>query len=169
MSAMVLGWDPQRGVRWVPPFERAQAQLEATGGAVLPWRLDGEPVPVPGTVVHLMLQGHQRGLVGRGTVRSSAYSAFHPQRPGLLAQHVLVAWDHLLPLDEPISVEELAARVPDVAWAQLYAPVVVLADRAADELERVWAAPHPSASPSRLRLALAWAAGRARAGLAHLG
>jgi hypothetical protein len=158
MDAVVLGWDPDRGARWVPPYDRALAQFDAVGSAVLPWRIDGEPMPAPGTVVHLMLQGRRRGLVGRGVVRSAPYAAFHADRPGVLAPHVLVAWDHLLPLDEPISAEELAVRVPGVGWGELYAPAVLLPFRAAHELDRVWAAPHPSASPSSRRVALARAA-----------
>jgi hypothetical protein len=155
MAAVVLGWDPDRGTRWVPPFAQVLAQLEATGSVVLPWLVDAEPVPSPGTVVHLMLQGRSRGLVGRGVVRSAPYPAFRADQPGRMGQHVLVAWDHLLPVEERIRPEELAVRVPGVAWGELYAPAVVLPFRAAHELERVWAAPHPSAGPSRRRVTMA--------------
>ncbi|HEX6888770.1 MAG TPA: hypothetical protein VF143_11740 [Candidatus Nanopelagicales bacterium] len=168
MTAMVLGWDPQRGPRWVPSFEHALAQFARTGGAQAPWLVCEEPVPAPGTVVHLMLQGPTRGLVGRGVVLSRPYLAGRADQPGAPAQHVLVDWDHLLPIDERIRPEELHTRVPGVAWGELYAPAVVLPFRAAHELERVWAAPHPSAGPSRRRLQAArTAAERAASGVAH--
>lgn len=155
MTAVVLGWDPDRGTRWIPPFADALAQVEATGCATLPWLVTTEPVPTPGTVVHLMLQGRNRGLVGRGVVRSTPYRAFRADQPGAMGPHVLVAWDHLLPVEERIRPEELAARVSGVAWGELYAPAVVLPFRAAHELDRVWTAPHPSASPSSRRVAMA--------------
>jgi hypothetical protein len=150
MSAVVLGWDPDRGTRWVPPYEHALAQASAHGRATTRFRVDGE-VPRVGTTVHLMLQGRERGLVGRGTVRSAPFQSSDPVRPGTLVTYVLVEWEHLLPTEERIGAEELAARVPEVAWASLYGPSTRLDDDQAHRLERVWRAPHPSARPGRSR------------------
>jgi len=98
-----------------------------------------------------MLQGSTRGLVGRGTVRSAPYLAADVARPGRVATYALVQWDHLLPLVERITPEELAARVPAVRWGTLYAAVHRLGAEDAERLDRVWAAPHPSARPGRSR------------------
>lgn len=154
MSAVVLGWDPDRGTRWVPPYAHALAQCAAQGTATSRFRVDG-PVPPVGTTVHLMLQGPVRGLVGRGTVRGAPFRSADPARPGAMATYVLVEWDHLLPVEERIRPEELAARVPEVPWSSLYGPGAPLDDDQSDRLDRVWRAPHPSASPGRSRLSRA--------------
>jgi hypothetical protein len=90
-----------------------------------------------------------------------------------VARYVLVEWDHLLPLSERIGTEELSARVPGVAWASLYGPLTELSPVDAERLERVWAAPHPSARPAASRrgpvLPAPFRPARAaRATLAHL-
>ena len=97
MGTVVLGWDLDRGTRWVPPYERAVTQVALTGPTTAPWHLGHTRVPAPGTRVHLMLQGHTRGLVGRGVVRSAPFRAGPADRPGTLGTHVLIEWDQLLP------------------------------------------------------------------------
>jgi hypothetical protein len=153
MDTVLLGWDLERGTRWVPPYEHALAAIASNGTLTTPWGIGGDPAPRPGTRVHLMLQGSVRGLVGTGMVRSAPFPAADAARPGTLAQHILVEWDRLLPIHERVLVAELAARVPEVAWAELYAPVHALEPTDAARLDRVWASPHPSAGagPSRVR------------------
>ena len=151
MPAVVLGWDPDRGTRWVPPYERALALAATEGTTTTSCRL-ADPAPPVGTTVHLMLQGRLRGMVGHGTVRSGPFRSADPGHPGLLATYVLVEWDHLLPVEDRIGPEELSARVPEVAWDAQYGSTT-LTEEQADRLERVWRAPHPSARPGRSRLA----------------
>jgi hypothetical protein len=151
MEAFVLGWDLERGTRWVPPYEHVLAGVCANGTTTAPWSIGEGPTPAPGSRVHLMLQGRVRGLVGRGTVCSAPYAAGDPGHPGTLAQHVLVDWDHLLPIEERISVDELSTRVPALAWQELYAPVHALSSEDAARIERAWVSPHPSARPGRSR------------------
>jgi hypothetical protein len=158
MEAVVLGWDLDRAVRWVPSYERALTQVRLSGSSTAPHLFAGTPPP-PGTTVHLMLQGGTRGLVGRGTVRSAPYLAADVARPGRVATYALVQWDHLLPVIERITPEELVARVPGVQWRTLYASVHRLSAEDAERLDRVWAAPHPSARPGRSRRRAAGPAG----------
>jgi hypothetical protein len=152
MDTVVLGWDLERGTRWVPPYEHALAAMASSPTITVPWGIGSGPAPAPGTRVHLMLQGRLRGLVGRGLVRSAPFRAADSARPGTLAQHVLVEWDHLLPVEDRIAVAELAARVPDIAWAELYAPAHRLSATDAERLDRAWASPHPSACAGRSRV-----------------
>ena len=149
---IVLGWDVERGVRWVPPYAHAQAEWVEQGTVTTRFRCGGEP-PAVGTTLHLMLQGRTRGLVGRGTVRSAAFHAGEAAGPGGLAPYVLVEWDHLLAVDDRIRAEELAARVPGVDWTGLYRPTLQLTDEQSARLDRVWASPHPSARPGSTRWA----------------
>ena len=64
---------------------KAVTRVALTGLVTAPWHLGGGLVPAPGTRVHLMLQGHTRGLVGRGIVRSAPFRAGPADRPGTLA------------------------------------------------------------------------------------
>jgi hypothetical protein len=152
MTAVILGWDPDRGNQWVPPYEHALAQVSAEGSARTTYRVAGE-VPAVGTTVHLMLQGRTRGLIGNGVVRSRPFPSSDPAHPGTMAWYVLVEWEHLLPATDRIGPEELDARVPDVPWRSLYGSCTPLDAEQSHRLERVWRAPHPSARPGRSRLA----------------
>ena len=145
MGTVVLGWDLDRGTRWVPPYEHAVTQVALTGPVTTPWHLGHTRVPAPGTRVHLMLQGHTRGLVGRGIVRSASFRAGPADRPGTLGTHVLIEWDQLLPIAERIPCERLAHRVPAVNWAGTYSDVLEVPDEVGHELDRLWDTPHPGA------------------------
>lgn len=163
MGTVVLGWDPGRGTRWVPPYDSALRTLAGAGSVTRPWPLRGTAgpkahgcttaTPPPGTRVHLMLQGRTRGLVGRGVVRSTAFAAVDPAQPATLCPHVLIEWDRLRPIAERIGVEALVARVPEVPWASLYAPVHALTEDEAARLHSVWGGDRPAARPGPARTA----------------
>jgi len=162
MAVVLMGWDPERGTRWVPPYGTVVDQVAAGGRATVPWQLHGEHSPLTGTRVHLLLQGHERGLVGLGTVASGPFLSAAHAMPGTLATHVLITWQALLPVAERITPDELAVRVPGIAWDDVYGEVHVISPNAQHALERLWLAPHPAAKagPSRRatasRLAAAW-------------
>ena len=148
--AVVIGWDVERGARWIPPFDDALAQWADRGTATTRCQIQ-DAAPGVGTTVHLMLQGGTRGLVGRGTVGSAPFASGAARQPGRLALHVLVEWDRLLPVEDRIRPEELAARVPGIDWAGLYRPVLHLTGEQSARLDRVWISPHPSALAGRTR------------------
>ena len=151
MEVVVLGWDPDRGAHWVPPVAQVRAQLASTGSATSPWSLGPEAIaPRPGAIVHLMLQGRVRGLVGRGVVRSSPYLAVDPLRPGTMSTYVLVEWDRLLPEDERIPLAALEAEVPDLPWAETYAPMTSVPAPMAADLDSLWQRPPAPAGVSGL-------------------
>ena len=47
------------------------------------------------------------------------------------------------PITEPIPCERLAHQVPAVNWAGTYSDVLEVPDEVGDELDQLWAAPHP--------------------------
>lgn len=151
MGAVVLGWDPDQGNRWTTSYDQCVRRCR-DGHRVLErspvgsWHL----VPV-GTRVHLMVQGHQRGLVGRGIVRSAPFLAADPTRPGQVIHHVLVEWDTLLPLTGRIPVEALEAAVPTLAWRSTYATTLELPSQPAQQLDLIWATHPAPAAPRRTR------------------
>lgn len=149
VDVVLLGWDPDRGSHWVPPFDRVLTQLATTGRATAPWSLGPSGVaPRPGVVVHLMVQGRQRGLIGRGIVRSSPYRALDPARRGTMALHVIVEWDHLRPIEDRITLEQLEADAPDLPWRETYAPMSDVPPPTAAALDLIWAAASEHPSPT---------------------
>ena len=96
-----------------------------------------------------MLPGHTRGLVGRGVVRSAPFRAGPTDRPGTLGTHVLIEWNRLRPITDPIGCERLAHQVPAVNWAGTYSDVLEVPDQVGDELDRLWDAPSPAPCTSR--------------------
>jgi hypothetical protein len=134
----------------VPPYEQAVTRVALTGRVTGPWHLGSGPVPAPGTRVHLMLQGHTRGLVGRGIVRSAPFRAGPADRPGTLGTHVLIEWDQLRPSTDPIPCQRLAHQIPGVTWAATYSDVLEVPDEVGAALDLLWDAPH----------SLGWVVGR---------
>jgi hypothetical protein len=58
---------------------------------------------------------------------------------------VLIEWDRLLPITDPIGCERLAHQVPAVPWSDTYGDVLEVPDQVGDALDRLWDAPHPGA------------------------
>jgi hypothetical protein len=147
MDTVVLGWDPDRGNRWKPTYTDCVRRCRDDHGLLERWPArDWRLTPV-GTGVHLMLMGRERGLIGRGTVRSSAFLAADPARPGQVIHHMLVEWETLLPLDRRIPLEALEAAVPELSWHDSYAPAIAISPEGARQLDLMWAA--HGVSPTR--------------------
>jgi hypothetical protein len=94
-----------------------------------------------------MLQGHERGLIGRGVVRSAPFLAGDPAHPGQVTHHAMVQWTTLVPLHRRIPLEALEAAVPELPWRSSYAPASTLSPEGARQLDLMWAA--AGASPAR--------------------
>ena len=62
-----------------------------------------------------------------------------------LQDHHHDRWDRLRPITERILCERLAHQVPAVNWAGTYSDVLEVPDEVGDELDQLWAAPHPTA------------------------
>lgn len=148
MSTVVLGWDPDRGNRWTSSYEDCARRCRDGHGLLERSPIGDWRLATVGSRAHLMLLGAQRGLVGRGTVRSAPFLSADPTRPGQLIHHVLVEWDTLLPLDRRIPVEALEAGVPEVPWRSTYASALALSPEGAQQLDLIWST--HAARPRRL-------------------
>jgi hypothetical protein len=139
MDTVVLGWDPDQGDRWSPSYADCVRRCREADGQLGRWPVGDWRLAPAGTHVHLMLLGRQRGLVGRGTVRSAPFLSADPTRPGQLIHHVLVEWDTLLPLDRPIPVAALEAAVPELGWRSSYSSAHAISPHGAQQLDLMWA------------------------------
>jgi hypothetical protein len=147
MGTVVLGWDPDRGNRWSPSYDDSVRRCRDDHGLLGRWPVGDWRLTPAGTDVHLMLQGHQRGLIGRGVVRSAPFLSADPTRPGHVVHHVMVEWTTLLPLHRRIPVEALDAAVPELPWRSSYASAAALSPEGGRQLDLIWAA--SAASPAR--------------------
>lgn len=145
MGTVILGWNPEEGVRWSADYADLVQRTVRGRGVLARWPVEAGHVPPVGTAAHLALQGRARGLLGRGTVRSAPFLSADPRRPGHVTPHVLVEWSVLLPQDQPIDVATLHRAVPECDWRGSNCLAQALPDSVAGRLDRVWAS-HPLGS-----------------------
>lgn len=121
MTAIILGWNPDRWNDW--NYAAAVDRVAATGLHLERWNVGGTGSVPAGTDAWLLLQGdHGRGLIGHGVVISEQAEP----RPQILVSGgavpdpapvlVQVAFDALLPPGEQIAVDVLAESLPGVPW-----------------------------------------------------
>jgi 5-methylcytosine-specific restriction protein A len=147
MSAIILGWNPDRRTQWNYPA--AVDRVAATGLHVERWDVGRHRSIPEGTEAWLLLQSrHGRGLIGHGVVVSEQAE---PPVPGSATVDVTVAFDVLLPLGEQIAVDVLQSAAPGVPWNGLRGSGRAL-DRAAEaQIRALWRefGPAPGPDPTR--------------------
>ena len=133
MTAIILGWNPDRWNDWnyAAVVERVATAglhlerftLDRAGEGTGDGAGDGAGSVTAGTDVWLLLQGaHGPGLVGHGVVLSvqpvfPVQPEGDPDSPDAPdAVHLQVAFDSVLPLGEQIAVDVLAQALPGVPW-----------------------------------------------------
>ena len=139
MNTVVLGWDPEQPTRWAAPYDRCVQRCDTEQGLLERWPIDDWQLAPVGTTAHLMLQGHQRGLIGRGTVASTPFLSADPGAPGQAMHHVMIRWTTLLPESERVPLEVLEVRVPDVPWSSNYCATLPVSPNSAQQLTELWA------------------------------
>lgn len=139
MNTVVLGWDPEHATRWAAPYDRCVQRCDTEHGLLERWPIeDWHLVPV-GTTAHLMLQGHQRGLIGRGTVASTPFLSADPDAPGQVMHHVMIRWTTLVPESGRVPLDVLEVEVPDVPWRSSYCAALPVSPDSAEQLTELWA------------------------------
>ncbi|MBG6180514.1 HNH endonuclease [Arthrobacter sp. CAN_A1] len=129
MTAIVLGWDPDRRDGWQFAYTSILDTVRATGFAAVAW--PAHSTATPGADAWIILQGAtERGLLGHGIVATPAHDD---------AGSLTIDVDLLLPRGEHIPESVLLGRVPDFAWGAGLPAGTPLA--AADEqlVRAVWA------------------------------
>ncbi|WP_346925329.1 HNH endonuclease [uncultured Arthrobacter sp.] len=136
MTAIILGWNPDRWNRWNYP---AAVETVATTGLHLErWSVGRHRNIAPGTDAWLLLQGDRgRGLIGHGVVLSAQPEPGPPlldpreARTDQTTWFVQVAFDSLLPPGEQVAVDVLKESAPAIPWDGDHA--ISLSDDPADE------------------------------------
>ena len=155
MTAIILGWNPDRSNDW--NYAAAAARVAATGLHLERWSVGGPGSTATGTDAWLLLQGdHGRGLIGHGVVVSEQPEA-GPQSPAAGAApdaaplSVQVAFDALLPPGEQITVDVLMEALPGVPWDDDVAGELSLAPAEEAAIRTLWRdfGPLPGPDPTR--------------------
>jgi len=140
MNTVLLGWDPEHATRWAANYDRCVQRCDAEHGLLERWPIGDWHLAPVGTTAHLMLQGNQRGLIGRGTVASTPFLSADPGAPGRAMHHVMIRWTTLLPESERVPLEVLEVRVPDVPWRSSYGATLLVSPSSAAQLAELWVA-----------------------------
>jgi hypothetical protein len=142
--AVIVTWNPGRdnGGDWSP--EQWDAMIaEHRGGAIESdrWCVGRHRNNIaPGDCCYLLRQGgFGRGILARGLVQSYPTADTDRAGPRRPANHVDIGWTSSLRLDDRITTDELAQRVPGVHWSQIYQSGHVIKDEiAVNALAAVW-------------------------------
>ena len=154
MTAIILGWNPDRWNRWNYPA--AVERVAVTGLHLERWSVGHHQIAA-GTDAWLLLQGDRgRGLMGHGVVLSEQPEPgphFVDSSGATTDQatlYVQVAFDSLLPPGEQIAVDVLQEAAPGVPWDGDHATVLSAdpADEAA--IRALWRdfGPPPGTDPT---------------------
>ena len=106
MTAIVLGWDPDRRDGWQFAYTSVLDTVRTKGFATVAW--PAQSAAALGADAWIILQGAaERGLLGHGIVATPA----HDDDASLI-----IDVDLLLPRGEHIPESVLLSRIPDFAW-----------------------------------------------------
>lgn len=139
ITAVLVCWDvtvpfprtPTRGDGLRPSGRR--------GTAPELWCVDQQRRIPRGACAFLLAQGSTSGLIGRGVVSRAPFLAARRDRPGTVAQHLLVEWAAVLAVPDRVPVELLQSEVPECDWRRTDGSAVGLNAATAERLDLMWA------------------------------
>lgn len=136
MSAIILGWNPQRWP-W-EDYDEWVNEVRLNGPTASTWTVGRRINITAGTDAWLLLQGERRGLVGRAIVQSpKPYEVPHFADETRTTNQIDIEWQSLLPIADRIPPLTLNAEVPGAPWNHVYgsgAPVPADSEAAVHEL-----------------------------------
>jgi hypothetical protein len=138
IAAVLVCWDVS------VPFPRTRTPGDAVqpserrGTAPELWCVDRQRLIPRGASAFLLVQGSTCGLIGHGVVSRPPFLAARRDRPGTVAQHLLVEWTAVLAVPDRVPFELLASEVPECDWTRMDGSALGLGAAAAERLEVVW-------------------------------
>jgi hypothetical protein len=140
MSTFILTWDG-RDAGYPPAVYAAHVKATLAGRPVLDsWAIGNRRGGMSADDrVFLLRQGRQRGIVAAGRlVDGSVFERGHWDDGTKMVRSVEVAWDHVLPVDERLTIEELQAQVPLYHWNAILSSGQVMSPPSDALVERTW-------------------------------
>ncbi|WP_427133421.1 HNH endonuclease [Pseudarthrobacter sp. S9] len=159
MTAIILGWNPDRWNEWAYPA--VVEQVAETGRHLTTWSV-GSHADIPsGADAWLLLQGRQgSGLIGHGVIVSErpqpgadrgADTWADNAAPGQSSLYVRVEFDALLPAGDHIAPGILKEAVPGIAWDKVHGSGLTIDPPDEPRLRELWrdVGPLPVADPTQ--------------------
>jgi hypothetical protein len=139
MTTFILTWNPSRS-NWIDRDQLAQDTVTAPVDS--DWSTGNRTHGItPGDRAFMLkLGGDPRGIVASGRFTSDVYRAPHwdTSKNGE-ANYANVRWETVLDVDNPLSVADLLANVPELPWNRIQASGVTLPSTGDRALEQLWA------------------------------
>ena len=138
LAAVLVCWDV------TVPFPRTRTRGDGLrpsgrrGTAPALWCVDKRRLIPRGAGAFLLVQGSTCGLIGRGVVSRPPFLAARRERPGTVAQHLLVEWATVLAVPDRVPVELLQSEVPECDWSRTDRSTLGLNAATAERLDLVW-------------------------------
>lgn len=145
MTAIILGWNPDRRDHW--NYAAVIEQVAATGLCFTPWIVSRDRNVPAGADAWLLLQGrHGPALIGHGVVVSGRPEP-EPHDADETEIYVEAAFDALLPLGDQISSDTLREAAPGIPWDSVDASGLVVAPPEEDNIRALWGTFGPAPGP----------------------
>jgi hypothetical protein len=138
MAAIILGWNPLRWNGWDPSYDEVAKRVEAVERVQARWSVANRVNIDVGTDAWLLLQGRERGLIGRAVVTTTPFLDVHYGDPAKTLNYVEVLWRSLLPLSDRITPDILEAEAPGVGWNHVYGSGKPVPGRAESAVHDMW-------------------------------
>jgi hypothetical protein len=139
VAVFILTWNPHL---WAMSDEEYEEAVTTTAGGERKddtWSMGSRRGgAVPGDLVFLLRQHTDRGIIGAGTIASEIYEDEHWNGKGGIASYVDVHFEHWLPLNSRLDIEDLLELVPEVPWNNLMGSGTMVSEDAAASLIAVW-------------------------------
>ncbi|WP_426998517.1 HNH endonuclease [Pseudarthrobacter sp. N5] len=138
MTAIILGWDPDRWNRW--NYAAVVEQVAETGQFIASWNVGGHQDIPSGADAWLVVEGRTgNGLLGHGVIISEQpYAAPHFAEPGKSSMYVGVAFDALLPLGEQLPLGIPKDSLPAEPWDGVYGSGLTIGPSNEAKVRDVW-------------------------------
>jgi hypothetical protein len=138
LAAVLVCWDVTVPFPRMPTRGDAVPRSGRRGTAPELWCVDKQRLIPRGAGAFLLVQGSTCGLIGRGVVSRPPFLAARRDRPGTVAQHLLVEWATVLAVPDRVPVELLASEVPECDWRRTDRAALGLNAATAERLDLVW-------------------------------
>ncbi|XAS68070.1 HNH endonuclease [Micrococcaceae bacterium Sec5.7] len=138
MTAIILGWDPDRWNCW--NYAAVVEQVAETGQFLASWNVGSLQDTPSGAEAWLVVEGRAgNGLLGHGVIVSEQpHAAPQQAEPGKTSMQVRAVFDALLPLGEQLPLGILEDTLPAEPWDGVYGSGLTIGPSDEAKIRELW-------------------------------
>lgn len=136
MGTFILCWNPKRW-QW-DKYDEAIANTHVGRPVSMRWSTGNNRSMRHGDRIFLLRQATDRGIIAAGHTTSDVFQDQHWDRTDKQANFVDVEFEHVLPCDWRLSIEELKQIDSGIAWDRIQASGITVPEAAAGVLDEFW-------------------------------